>query len=91
MRYSILSILLLTNTLFIGCTQQNTPSVPTTVAIPQAYHEEGSWKKATPNDNAVRGAWWEKVGLGLAAAWLRVGGIPCSTVSPPTAWTASSG
>ncbi|ARU49938.1 efflux transporter outer membrane subunit [Sulfurospirillum diekertiae] len=59
MRYSILSILLVTNAFFVGCAQQNTPSVPTTVTIPQAYHEEGNWKKATPNDNAVRGAWWE--------------------------------
>ena len=46
MRYSILSILLLTNALFVGCAQQNTSSVSTAFTIPEAYHEEGSWKKA---------------------------------------------
>lgn len=32
---------------------------PTTTAIPVAYKEMDGWKIASPNDNAIRGAWWE--------------------------------
>lgn len=59
MRYFILPILMTINTLFLGCAQQNTPSNQTMIAIPQSYHEEGTWKKATPNENAIRGEWWK--------------------------------
>ena len=59
MRYFILPILMTINTLFLGCAQQNTPSNQAMIAIPQSYHEEGTWKKATPNENAIRGEWWK--------------------------------
>lgn len=44
-----------------GC-GQSTSSVSPQVTIPSSYKEEGTWKKATPNDNVARGAWWEMYG-----------------------------
>jgi len=59
MKYSILSILIITNMLFLGCSQTTESTSTITPPIPHAYHEEGNWKKATPNDTIARGPWWE--------------------------------
>ncbi len=44
--------------LFLGCSTQTKP-ISSHIDIPQNYKEESHWKKATPNDNVARGAWWE--------------------------------
>jgi len=58
MKYFTLSLLIITNTFFLGCTQTTVPASVST-SIPQAYQEEGNWKKATPSDTIARGPWWE--------------------------------
>src|SRR5262245_6038403 len=36
--------------------------VKPTVVAPDAFKESGDWKIATPQDDALRGAWWERFG-----------------------------
>lgn len=52
-----------------GCTvgpKYVTPAVPTTPAYkeepPESFKEAGTWKPAKPDDQALRGKWWELFG-----------------------------
>src|SRR5215472_6632343 len=48
----------LTAFLLAGCTVK-TPPVPPPLTMPAAFKENADWKPAKPDDQAVRGNWWE--------------------------------
>lgn len=58
MKYAHITFSLLSIAFLVGCSQTTSPT-PQNVTIPETFHEEGYWKKATPNDTVARGVWWE--------------------------------
>lgn len=58
MKYAHITFSLLSIAFLVGCSQTTSPT-PHNVTIPETFHEEGYWKKATPNDTVARGVWWE--------------------------------
>jgi multidrug efflux system outer membrane protein len=45
-----------------GCMRAGTDYVRPKATLPAAYIEAGPWKEAAPNDEVIRGRWWELFG-----------------------------
>ncbi len=57
MKHRHISFIFFLTVFIVGCSR-TTPPAPT-LTLPETYREEGNWKHATPNEHAMRGAWWE--------------------------------
>ena len=58
MKYTRLTIALLSLSLFTGCSLAPTYKLPV-IPAPAAYKESGPWQPAQPSDQLSRGDWWK--------------------------------